>query len=412
MKGLKIMILKKSALPETLLYGMDTLGVNIDRLRYLDGYLQKLVDRNVHPFITFHALRRGVKIFEGTYGVQKPGGGPLREDAIYSVASVTKPFTATCLAILQEDGLIDFWESIQTYFPEFEGEGKDGVLIWHLLAHVSGWDDDAADVWAENYIKNELGIVLESGEDQTAALKAAREKLGLPEMASMWDMRSHLALKAPLSATPGTKFAYNSSGYEMLGQLVERVSGMSLEAFARERIFNPLGMADTHWALPRDKYDRYVYREPNSRGGNYHNTEEYLQSTSAAGGLKTTMRDQLIFGQMFLQNGTLGGKRILSPASVQLMTTDQNVHIPDSYWRGRMLGSNWGFGWDVKNGKKDDFGMLRSDISYNHCGFGGARLHVDPQAELVIALYIVEQEEAKACDNMSTAANILYSALG
>ena len=406
------MTLKKSALPEAVLYGMDTLRVNIDRLRYLDGYLQMLVDKNVHPFIAFHALRRGVKIFGGNYGVQKPGGGPLREDAIFSVASVTKPFTATCLAILQEDGLVDFWEPVQAYFPEFEGEGKDGVLLWHLLAHVSGWDQDAAYEWAADYIRNELGIALpEDGEDQTAALMAAREKLGLPETASAWEVFSFLTKKAPLKTPIGTAFAYNSIGYEMLGQLVEKISGMSLEAFARQRVFDPLGMTDTHWALPRDKYDRYVYREPNSRGGNYHNTEEALQSTSAAGGLKTTIRDQLIFGQMFLQNGTLGGKRILSPSSVRLMTTDQNAQIPDSYWRERMLGSNWGFGWDVKNGKKDDFGMLRSDVSYNHCGFGGARLHVDPAAELVIALYIVEQEEAKACDHMSTAANILYSAL-
>jgi len=406
------MTLKKSALPETLLYGMDTLGVNIDRLRYLDRYLQRLVDQNTHPFIAFHALRHGVKIFEGNYGVQKPGGGPLREDAIFSVASVTKPFTATCLAILQEDGLVDFWEPVQAHFPEFEGEGKDGVLLWHLLAHVSGWDEDAAYEWAADYIRNELGIALpENGEDQTAALSAAREKLGLPETVSPWEAFSFLARKAPLKTPTGTAFAYNSEGYELLGQLVERISGMSLEAFARKRIFDPLGMTDTHWALPHEKYDQYVYREPNSRGGNYRNTEESLQSTSAAGGLKTTMRDQLIFGQMFLQNGTLGGKHILSPASVRLMTTDQNVKIPDSFWRGRYLGSNWGFGWDVKNGKKDDFGMLRSDVSYNHCGFGGARLHVDPESELVIALYIVEQEEAKACDNMSTAANILYSAL-
>ncbi len=402
----------KSAIPEAALYGADTLGVNIDRLRYLDGYLQKLVEKGDHSFIAFHALRRGVKIFEGNYGVQKPGGGPLREDAIYGVASVTKPFTATCLAILQEDGLVDFWEPVQKYFPEFEGEGKNGVLIWHFLTHVSGWDEDAAYGWAADYIRNKLGIALpEFGEDQTSALMAAREKLNMPETASAWEVLSFLAKKAPLKTPIGTAFAYNSIGYEMLGLLVERISGMSLEAFARARIFDPLGMEDAHWALPRDKYDRYVYREPHFRGGDYRNTEESLQSTSAAGGLKITMRDQLIFGQMFLQNGTLGGKRILSPATVRLMTTDQNAQIPDSFWRGRMLGSNWGYGWDVKNGKKDDFGMLRNDVSYCHCGFGGARLHVDPAAELVIALYIVEQEEEKACENMSTAANILYSAL-
>jgi CubicO group peptidase (beta-lactamase class C family) len=249
------------------------------------------------------------------------------------------------------------------------------------------------------------------GEDQIPALLKAREKLSLPETTSAWEVIAHLAMKAPLKTSVGTAFSYNSFAYGMIGLLVERISGMSLEAFARQRIFDPLGMEDAHWALPRDKYDRYVYREPNSRGGNYRNTEESLQSTSAAGGLKISMRDQLIFGQMFLQNGTLAGKRILSPATVRLMTTDQNANIPDSFWRDRMLGSNWGFGWDVKNGKKDDFGMLRSDVSYNHCGFGGARLHVDPAEELVIALYMIERAEDNACANMSNAVNILYSAL-
>ena len=141
------------------------------------------------------------------------------------------------------------------------------------------------------------------------------------------------------------------------------------------------------------------------------NSDDILTNTSASGGLKSTMADLTRFGQMFLQGGTLGGARILSPASVRLMTTDNNSELPDSFWRGRYLGSNWGFGWDVKNGKKDDLGLLRGERSYNHCGFGGARLHVDPDAALVVAFNIVEHDEGEACLNHSNSMNILYSAL-
>jgi CubicO group peptidase (beta-lactamase class C family) len=398
----------------------DTLGVNLETLCYLDSFLQSFVDRGEHSFISFYVLRRGTLIFNGNYGVQTPGGEPLREDAIYPVASVTKPFTATCCAILQERGLLDFWDKLQKYFPGFTGEGKEKVLLWHLLCHTTGMTDTTTYKFIAAYIADELGIKIpeENGnnKDEIRALyMQARDKMGLPKMESsvkaVKELFFEIGQKAPLDSEPGTAFTYYGVSYDLIARIVERVSGKSLEEFARENIFEPLGMRDTHWFLPVEKRDRMVRRDPSFKGGQWLNSEDTMVSTSASGGLKSSMADLARFGQMFLQGGTLGGKRIISPATVRLMTKDQNEKLPDTYWQDRRLRSNWGLGWDIKNGKKDDLGMLRSERSYNHGGYGGARLLIDPDAELVVAIYMVEQREDSFYDDMGTAVNVLYAAL-
>jgi CubicO group peptidase (beta-lactamase class C family) len=390
----------------------DTLGVNLDRLRFFDSYLQEFVDRGEHSFIAFHVLRKGVLVFDGAYGAQTPAGDPLRLDAIYPLQSVAKPFVATCCAILQEDGRLDFWDRVQKYFPGFTGEGKDGVLLWHLMCHTTGMTNDTEDQFRDSYIEKELGLNVpdETAGDEArlAVFMEARDRMGLPKMEpgrqAVRDMFFEIELKTPLDTTPGTAYTYYSKSYSLLGRIVQKITGKNLEQFARERIFDPLGMTDAHWNIPEDKWPRFVKRDPSFKGGDFMNDEK-------SAGLTMTMADLARFGQMFLQGGTLNGKRILSPASVRLMTKDQNEKLPDSYWLGRRLGSNWGLGWDVKNGKKDDLGMLRSDRSYNHGGYGGSRLLIDPDADLVVALYMVEQREESFYDDIGPSVNVLYSAL-
>jgi CubicO group peptidase (beta-lactamase class C family) len=114
---------------------------------------------------------------------------------------------------------------------------------------------------------------------------------------------------------------------------------------------------------------------------------------------------------MYLNMGTLDGVRIISPATVRLLTRNHNAGLPDSFWLGRHLSANWGLGWDVKENKIDDLGMLHSPNSYNHGGYGGARILIDPDYDLVVSVYIREQREESFYDNMNYAMDILYSAL-
>jgi CubicO group peptidase (beta-lactamase class C family) len=406
------------AIPAALHNAADTLGVYLPKLAELDAFLAKLVEDDKHQFIGMRVLRRGQLIFNGTYGAQTPGGEPLFEDAIYPMQSVTKTFTATCAAILQERGAFSYWDTVQHWFPEFHGDGKEGVALWHCLCHTTGMSDGKINEYAETFWDGICGgypwKITDDRDKYREFLDKARDALGLPQPDdpnSDDDVSRTLYMSAPLEFKPGSTYNYVSFSYELIRDLIERCSGQTLEQFARENIFGPLGMSDSCWHLPEELRPRFARRLPEDKGGEYLNSVHMMESTSPTGGLKSSLADLERFAQMFLQGGTINGIRILSPASVRLMTKDMNEKLPPSQWLGRELSSSWGLGWDVKNGKIDDLGMLRSERSYNHCGFGGARLLVDPDAELVVSMYMCEKRPESFNDDMGNFTNILYSSL-
>jgi len=383
-------------------------GVLIPRLELLDAYLQRMVDERLHAFTGWRVYRRGELIFSGEYGTQTPNGNPLRSDAIYPLQSETKPVLATCAMILLEDGRLDLYDHLQKFFPEFKGEQKDQVLLWHLLVHTSGIDDDAR----YKYQQDILGAT-EPYNDEAYML--ARKKLDLPETEITQEAKEEvhdlIGLRAPLATVPGTTYSYSSYCYELMRMIIERITGLTLEQFARERIFVPLGMDDTYWFLPVEKRDRFVLRDDSFKGGPWINSEYMMTSNTASGGLKSTLEDMARFGLMFLNNGVYNGQRILSRSAVRTMTRDWNGKVPPSMWFGRLIETNWGLGWDLKCNKVDDHGFTRSPRSYNHGGFGGACLLIEPEEDMVVSCYFCEQGEESQNDDLGPAFNILYSAL-
>jgi CubicO group peptidase (beta-lactamase class C family) len=398
-------------------YHLKELNVDPGRLEYLDSFLKQITESAPNKFSAVRVLRYGEVIFDGGYGVQTPNGGPLREDAIYPLASITKSFTATLIAILQEDGLIDVWDKLNTYYPEFTGGKKDEVEIWQVMAHCSGISGETMYQYLTDTVKEYSGLDISedcSWEDYSAALLKTRSALGLPKIEpvekAVEETETALNLRTPLGYDPGTTFSYCDTGYQLLAKLVERLTGEDIDSYAARRLFKPLGMTDTHFLLPKEKWLRYVRRDPTFHFADWLNSDDLLTSTHGAAGLKSTMRDMTRFGQMWLQKGTLDDARILSPASIRLMTADHNAKLPPSYWGTRWLSSSWGLGWNVSYGKKDDLGLLRSDSTFDHAGAGGARLFIDPDNGLVTAMYTVELE-AMSYENQSRIANIIYSAL-
>jgi CubicO group peptidase (beta-lactamase class C family) len=394
------------------------LAISVERLEYLDRFLAKAVGNGVHPSVAIRVSRRGVEIFNGAYGVAAPGGPPLQLDMITDVASVTKPVTATMVMMLQEDGLLELWDSVQQYFPEFTGEHKDEVKLWHLLTHSSGLDDDALHTYRNEFLKKLLGDAMPSDPvpdgEWEEAINGVRRKLGQSqeniEKEPAFAYADRMALGVPLKQRPHTLFCYCSTGYNMLAQVCEKLTGEKFDALVQRRIFGPLGMTDSHFVLPKEKWPRVLLREASCRGGEWRNSDRNKVTFGGSSGLKTTVGDLLRFGLMFRGNGTLDGVRILSPASVRAMTTDYNKELPPSFWRRRWYDSNWGLGWNIRCGKFDDLGVLRSDSSYDHAGHGGARLFVDPEHELVYASYMVDQNNDDY-GSQGKVTNILYSAL-
>jgi len=398
---------------------VNELSIDLSRLEVLDAFLKKVIEDGTHPAAAVTVQRGGVEIFHGAYGVGSLDGSALRDDAIYPVASVTKPITATLIAMLQEDGLIDIWfDNLQQYFPDFTGEGKDEVLPWHLMCHISGMDDGAMREYGMTVVKNvfELEVPKDDApeKDWLDLGMRLREKIGLPEAPRNWKACSEvfgmIERGAPLKNKPGTQFAYCNTGYQMLADIIEKISGESLDDFSRRRLFEPLGMMDSYFILPKDKWQRAIKKDKKMAGAKWHNSKQCYTNTSGGGGLKATMRDLTRFGQMYLQSGTLDGVRILSPASVREFTSNHNADIPLNFWFSRWLSANWGLGWNVRDGKKDDMGLLRSNRAYDHAGYGGARLLVDPDFDLVVSFYLVDFEE-KPYPLHSRITNIIYSAL-
>lgn len=397
------------------------LKVNPGRLERLDAFLREVTDSGVHSCSVVRVLRHGVEIFSGAYGVADArgaaDGASPTADAIFPVASVTKVVTATLLAILQEDGVIDFCDRLNRYYPEFKGEKKDAVELWQLLCHSSGMSDESMGKYASEFIRDKLGIDLSENrpyEDYYAAVLKAREALGLPAAdgpAAFEEAERVLKLGAPLAHDPHTAFEYCSTAYALMGKLIERLAGEDIDSFARRRLFDPLGMVDTHFKLPQEKWSRVPKFDPAGFWSGWLNSDYVLTDTGAAGSLKATVRDLTQLGQMYLDEGVLGDAQILSPATARLMTSNQNAALPPSFWFGRILGSAWGLGWHVRCGKRDDLGLLRSDRTFDHGGAGGARLVVDPDAGLVFALYMADKEQFDAYPNHSRVANIIYSAL-
>jgi len=239
------------AIPVSATLAADTLGICLPRLSMLDAYCRRMIDEGKHPFIQFRILRCGQLIFSGEYGTQSPEGPPLRPDAVYPLASITKPVTATCAMILQEDGLFDFYDQLQTHYPEFKGGDKAEVIMWMLMCHASGIDDEA----------------------QGRYWKKIHGDTSSHELSD--DVYLKTMLEAPLASKPGTTLSYSSFGYELIKNLIEKITGETLEQYAKRKIFDPLGMTDTHWELPAEKRDRFVMRDSSYKGGGWMNSEDY-----------------------------------------------------------------------------------------------------------------------------------------
>jgi CubicO group peptidase (beta-lactamase class C family) len=336
------------------------------------------VAEGITPALVVLVARKGAIVFHEAFGrlTPEPDSPPLELDTIFPLASLTKPITATAAMILVEDGLLGLNRPVQWYIPEFVGEGKDSVMVHHLLTHTSGLRGEDLDAHAEKV----KGTVEIPPPDETQHPR----------------VQEYIVLRydAPLWKPPGTEMSYCNYGYELLGEIVRRVSGRSLADFARERVFEPLGMKDSFYIVPDSVGHRIVKRSEDARDADRLNSRETQETPSASGGAFSMAMDMAAFGQMFLNRGSYGDARILSPASIAEMTRDQipgiSAQILDEFFPEAL----WGFGWCIEENKKAPYysGTLRSPKAFNHSGAGGVFLWVDPVYEMVGVYFSVELE--------------------
>jgi serine-type D-Ala-D-Ala carboxypeptidase len=354
----------------------------IDHIKELAG---SWVDEGVHPALVVLVARRGVICLHEAFGTLtgEPDSSPLAKDSIFPIVSATKTFTAACVMLLVEDGKVGLMRPVREYFPEITAEGTDEVLVHHLLSHLSGWQD--LDV------ERELERGLKEGGQRPP-----------PEPGQHPILSGYLSLvsKTPLACRPGEAMQYCGLNYELLGDLVRRASGMPIERFARERIFEPLGMQDSSYVLPPEHRARKVRRGkgmPDSYGPRIPSIDSETMDAmpSGTGGMCSSAPDLAVFAQMLLNDGVYDGRRVLSRASVEAMTRN---HVPAGtpvVWRrlgpdGEVIvneewGGGYGYGLFPFENTITPYwnGGLASPSSISHGGAFGIYWWADPERDLV-----------------------------
>jgi serine-type D-Ala-D-Ala carboxypeptidase len=351
----------------------EDVGMSGPHLRQAANRAEQWVAEGHTSGLALLVARRGVIVLHEAFGRLnvEPDAPALPRDAIFPIASLSKPITATAVMCLVEDGLIGLNRPVREYVPEFTGQGKEHVTIRHLLTHTSGLQADTVRHHA-------------AGKPRPVTLPDAAEN----QHASIAE-RLFLGYDAPLSNLPGLKMDYCDYGYELLGEIVRRVSGRGLSDFATERIFRPLGMIDTYFSVPEPAGCRIARRRSAAHAdltgyaGQYE-TREFEEAPWASAGAFSTVQDIAVFGQMFLRHGTLEDVRVLGPASVAAMTINQIPGLSMEFDDEHFGEASWGLGWSVLGSKQPRRGgSLSSAQTFEHPGSGGIYAWVDPTYELV-----------------------------
>lgn len=222
-------------------------GMSAARIHHIADLAQSWVNHGLTPALVVLVARRGVIVLHEAYGRLTPAAdAPLVQlDTLYPMASLTKPITATAVMCLVEEGLLGLNRPVAEYIPEFTGTGKEAVLVHHLLTHTSGLREEEVNRHIDQ--KRMAGVPIPP--------PAATQHPKTNELLC-------LGYDAPLQQAPGVEMSYIGYGYDLLGEIVRRVSGQSLQVFAHERIFAPLGMGDTWYSVPEAVRQRIVKRPP------------------------------------------------------------------------------------------------------------------------------------------------------
>lgn len=348
-------------------------GMNPDKLRRIIDLTHSWVDEKSTPAVISLVSRKGITVLADAYGKRTPeiNSPEISMDSIYPMASLSKVVTATIAMSLVEDGLLSIVRPVQEYIPEFKGENKDMVMVHHLLTHTSGINQSELRKHSVN--KEDNYVMPKQEENQHPEIYKSLNK----------------GYDAPLWKMPGEEMSYCGFGYELLGEIIRRVTGKSLEQNAVERVFEPLDMKDSHFVVPEALWGRVVRFSKDAYCGDWSGTPEALNIPRASGGLYSTAGDMLNFGQMFLDKGKFKGRRVISRASVEAMTRN---HIPGvkSIWnKTTFKEAAWGLGWMLSDNKKDESGILRSKETFYHTGAGCSILLVDPVNEVVLVNFTV-----------------------
>jgi CubicO group peptidase (beta-lactamase class C family) len=359
-----------------------------ERVERIDRALQRYVDENRIGGAVALVLRDGQPVYERAVGwSDKEAGRRMTTDTIFRIASQTKAITSTAILSLVEEGKLTLTDPVSRVLPQFAKTtvasggsivpAKRAITIRDLLTHTAGISYGTEPAIASQYEAKGLGPAAGLGwytADKDEPVCATMERLAT----------------LPFVAQPGEQWVY---GYntDILGCVVERASGMSLDAFVKTRITDPLRMTDTQFFLPAAQRNRLaavyasgddalIRRAPDGPRGQGNYVDGPRRSFSGGAGLLSTARDYGRFLEMIRRGGELDGVRILAPRTVRLMTTNQVGTLHSA------TGLGFGLGFETT----DRYGAngMDSEGAFGWGGAYGSVYRVDPEAKLVMVLMI------------------------
>lgn len=390
----------------------QSVGFSSERLETLTDALQGYVDQSKLPGAVAMVVRNGKIAYWETVGFQEmESKKAMQKNTLFRIASQTKALVSVGIMILQEEGKLLISDSLSKYIPEFDNTtvaeptedgyevvpAKRKITLRDLLTHTAGIDygmGTASDAWKM------AGIQGWYFADRSEPILETVKRMA----------------RLPQQAQPGTEFVY---GYntDILGAVIEVVSGQNLADFLNQHIFEPLGMKDTHFYIPKSKADRLavvyslekskIERAPNAgtmvSQGAYVNGPR--QSYSGGAGLISTAEDYATFLQMMLNKGNYNGKQILSRKSVALMTEN---HLGDI-----VFPSTPGMGFGLGFSTVEDVGRRGQMGSHGEYGWGGAyhsTYWVDPSEDMVV-VYFTQVIPARNLNDHEKLRALIYQAL-
>jgi CubicO group peptidase (beta-lactamase class C family) len=389
-------------------------SIDYERLARIDTFINGYIKNDwVKGVVTLIVKDNQLIQYKGYGYADAATKKPMTNDAIFRIMSQTKAIISIGIMILYEQGKLQLDEPVANFIPEFKNQvvldkynsadttyttvaAKRNITFRDLLTHTSGID--YADIGSNN-------------------MKAIYAKAGIPSGLGYFDAdllteMKRLA-KLPLAFQPGEKFQYGLNS-DLLGCLIEVISGQPLDQFLQKNIFEPLGMKDTYFNVPSSKADRLasVYTEDSLHhiipwshtfrhiDPDYPKMNKHYFSGGA--GLSSTAFDYAIFLQMLLNGGIYNGKRILSPRTVEMITSNQL----DFHYNGT---NDFGLGFDIVTDKAANLGP-RNKGTFSWGGYYGTVYWADPK-EKMVCLIMIQQTPNTHGDLANKVTAMIYAAL-
>ncbi|MGF6347220.1 serine hydrolase domain-containing protein [Variovorax sp. W2I14] len=371
----------------------ERVGLSTERLQMLTDVLKADVAAGKIPGAVLLVARQGkVAWFEPVGKLDAAAGTPMQRDGIFRIYSMSKPITSVAAMMLVEDGRLKLDDPISTYLPEYasmtvgvEKPGADGKPVLEMVPARKP-------ITVQDLMRHTSGLTY--GFFGPGLVKQAYNAAGLGANDPTNAEFSQRLAKLPLAYQPGTTWDYSQST-DILGRVIEVVSGQSLYQFEKARLFDSLGMKDTTYYVPEPaRQPRIAEPLPTDRsfgvGADLNDPRIVRKLESGGGGLVSTAGDYARFLQMLLNGGSLDGKRYLGPRTIALMTADHSNAgagiVPGPLY---LPGAGYGFGLGFAVRRNDGEAPYPSaGGEYNWGGAGGTYMWVDPKNELFVVLML------------------------